>query len=66
MNLLAKPDAKPLAAAPVPVAVEPPLPNTLPALFALCPTPLITLAAISSSMPMLEPVCATFSPMAAI
>ena len=27
---------------------------------------LITLAAISSSMPMLEPVCATFSPMAAI
>ena len=63
LNLEAKPAAKPLAAAPVPVAVLPVFPpNTLPALLAPPPIPETTRAAIIISMAMLEPVWATFKP----
>lgn len=61
--VVGNPAAKPLAAAPVPVAVAPP--NTLPALLAPCPMPVTTLAAIKSSIPILEPVWATLRPIAA-
>ena len=64
LKRLAKPAANPVAAAPVPVAELPPR-NTLPALLAPPATPVITRAAISSSMPIPEPVWATFSPIAA-
>ena len=64
LKRLAKPAANPVAAAPVPVAALPPR-NTLPALLAPPATPVITRAAISSSIPIPEPVWATFSPIAA-
>ena len=69
MNLLANPAEKEVAAAPAPVAAElaadPPERNTLPALLAPPPKPLSTRAAMTISMAMLDPVWATFRPMAA-